>query len=173
MQDNRNALKQTIPGTEIQVSLETCKNLAFEWGVCTTSPTCFFPLLKLENWRSELWCVNNSHPFWHPAFQITFENKETPVFLGFYLLCYQQAFKLDACLVDKWYIEKTESHKVDSHTFGLWWGWAIEKRTIRNCRCFSWSLVNADHYSNVTFLQYFAKDRNRQMQIIIGSSLQL
>lgn len=30
MQDNRNALKQTTPGTEIQVNLQTYKNLAFE-----------------------------------------------------------------------------------------------------------------------------------------------
>lgn len=98
-QDNSNALKQTTPGTEIRGNLETCKNLAFEWGVRTTSPTSSFPLLEQENWRSELWCVNNSHPFWQPAFQIAFQNKETSVFLVFYLLCYQQAFKAAASLL--------------------------------------------------------------------------
>lgn len=30
MQDDGNALKQATPGTEIQVNLETCKNIAFE-----------------------------------------------------------------------------------------------------------------------------------------------
>lgn len=52
MQVNGNALKQATPGTEIQVNLETCKNISFE--VCTTSPASFFPSLELENWESEV-----------------------------------------------------------------------------------------------------------------------
>lgn len=84
MQDNGNALKHANPVTEIQVNLEIYKNTAFEWGACTTSPTSFLPPLELENWESEVRCVNNSHPFWHPAFQIIFQTKKTIVFLFFF-----------------------------------------------------------------------------------------
>lgn len=145
MQDNGNALEQTTPGTEIQVNLEVCKNLAFEWGLCTTPSTYFFPLLELKNWRGEQWCENNSHHFGTQPFKQHSKTRK-PQYSWFFICCAisKPSNQMLHCLLDKWYIEKTESHKVDRE-------WAIEKRTIRNSKCFSCCLVNTDHYSNVTF----------------------